>query len=92
MSRPEPKNASSVDRKPSRLDGGKATYRIELFAGEACYLARFSDPSIVEAFGQDTLPTAFTAEATPGDVLAHVAAKYPGSKVVLVEGPARQRS
>ena len=73
----------------TRSDEAEA-HRVELYVGEACYLARFTDPAVVEAFGQDTLPTAFTPEAAPGEVLAHVARGYPDSEVVLVDGPAQQ--
>lgn len=56
---------------------------IEVFRYEDHYLARFSSPDVLETFEQDTLPTAYTADANPLDVLRSVARDNPRAEVIL---------
>ena len=58
-------------------------HTITLFRHRGVYVARFTDPSVLRAFGQDTLPTAFTDGADPLDVVRETAAAYPEADVVL---------
>jgi hypothetical protein len=46
------------------------------------WLAKFSDPAIVEAMGSDTIPTAFTARAAESKVRAELAALNPGAVIL----------
>ena len=64
-------------------------YSIRLFRESGFYAARYDDPAVIEAFGQDTIPTAFTSEADPVEVLAYVSEKNPEYEVVLVPTSAR---
>ena len=57
---------------------------IQVFRYEHHYVARFSAPDVLETFEQDTLPTAYTADAHPLDVLRSVARDNPEADVVLV--------
>ena len=57
---------------------------IEVFRCGAGYVARFSAADVQETFEQDTLPTAYTADAHPLAVLAAVARDNPHARVTLV--------
>ena len=60
---------------------------IRVFRYERHYVARFSAPDVLETFEQDTLPTAYTADACPIDVLRSVARDNPEADVFLVGTP-----
>ena len=66
------------------MSGNAKRRTIELFRTGGFYAARYDDPAVVEAFGQDTIPTAFTSEADPVEVLAYVSEKNPECEVFLV--------
>ena len=57
---------------------------ISVFRHECHYVARFSSPDVLETFEQDVLPTAYTSDAHPLDVLASVARDNPNADVRLV--------
>lgn len=61
---------------------------ITLFRHQASYVARFSDAVVLETFGQDTLPTAFTSDADPLAVLRLFARDHPEADVVLAPASA----
>ena len=56
---------------------------VQVFRHQDRYVARFSAPDVLETFEQDTLPTAYTADAHPLDVLRSVARDNPRSDVIL---------
>ena len=66
------------------LKHGGAAFKIEVFRCGEFYVARYDDPAVIEAFGQDTLPTAFTADADPGEVLRYISGKNPEHEVILI--------
>lgn len=51
---------------------------IKLINSKNGWLARFSDQEVIDAFGTDTIPTAFTENASPGIVKAKIEALNPG--------------
>lgn len=58
-------------------------HTIELFVDNGNWMAKFSEPEIVELFGTDTIETAFTAAASPSKVLAEITALNPDCAVML---------
>lgn len=67
-------------RKPFWM-GGEKRPTIELWRGPNAWLAKFSDPSIKETFGTDTLPTTYTPLAPPRTVIDDLIARNPGVDV-----------
>ena len=57
---------------------------VRVFRHRRRYVARFSAPDVRETFVQDTLPTAYSADARPLDVLVSVARDNPDATVLLV--------
>ena len=49
------------------------------------WFAKSDDPKVLELFGTDTLPTAFTGLATAKTVLKEIRALNPGANVRLLE-------
>lgn len=56
---------------------------ITLFKTVRGWMARFSEAEIKELFGTDTLPTPFTAAASPAVVMAEVRRLNPRCVVIL---------
>ena len=56
------------------------------------YASRWNDPAVIEAFGQDTAPDAFTSEADPEEVLRYITRKNPDYEVVLIATPDEHRT
>ena len=48
-----------------------------------CWLAKDSDPQVVELFGTDTLPTAYTLSATAEQVIAGLQKRNPAKSIML---------
>ena len=60
--------------------------QITLSRGLDCWLATFTDPLVIEAFGSDTIPTAFTPSAPAELVLENIRRLNPGAAVLLAAG------
>lgn len=58
--------------------------RIELFRGKFSWMARSNDPKVVEMFGTDTIPTAFTPEANATKVRHAIERLNPDAEVVVL--------
>ncbi len=56
---------------------------MKLFKNDKGWMVQTDDPQVMDLFGTDTLPTPFTAQATPGRVLAAIQELNPGVQVVL---------
>lgn len=56
---------------------------IKLINSSNGWLARFSDPEIIEAFGTDTIPTPFTESALPMTVKSKIEELNPGYYVTF---------
>lgn len=56
---------------------------ITVFLSGPLWVARIDDPQLVAIFGQDTFPTAFTAETRPADVVRELRRHHPDADVVL---------
>ena len=56
---------------------------IKIFRTPAGWMAKFSDPSVREAMGSDTIPTAFTANADAETVKGAIQRLNPDSIVIL---------
>ncbi len=54
---------------------------IKIYKTDNCYIAVNSDPLVRELFGTDTLPTAFTAQADPADVISRIRSLNPDCRV-----------
>lgn len=67
------------------------TVRIELYRGKFSWLARSNDPQVLELFGTDTLPTAFTPEASATMVQRAIARLNPEAEVFVVEDERRHK-
>lgn len=61
-------------------------YSIWLYRTQQGWMAKHNDPSIVDLFGTDTLPTAFTMHADEGEVLATIRDLNPKCCVVVDPG------
>ncbi len=59
----------------------KMKQTVKIFNTPTGWMARFSDVSIKEAFGSDTIPTAFTEKASPMMVLERIKALNPDCEV-----------
>lgn len=60
---------------------------IELKRTARCYTATYSGEGadeIIEAFGTDTIPTAFTSSANPNEVQSKISALNPKAAVCLI--------
>lgn len=57
--------------------------QIQLFKTSEGWMSRSDDPLVVEVFGTDTLPTAFTAEAPAAVVLAEIQKLNPQAQVSI---------
>lgn len=66
-------------------------HTIEVFRDGDAYTARLHAPAVVAALGQGELPTAFTGEADPLDVVREIQRLNPEADVVLVPAPADVR-
>lgn len=62
---------------------------ITVFLSGPLWVVQIDDPALAAIFGQDTFPTAFTAEAGPLDVLDELSRQHPQDDVVL--GPWSRR-
>ena len=62
--------------------------KIELIWTLEGWIARSSDPRVQRLFGTDTIPTAYTANATADRVLTAIRQLNPDATVIVVE-PAR---
>lgn len=60
---------------------------IHVFRHEGRYVARFSASDVRQTFEQDTLPTAYSADADPLVVLQSVARDNPQADVSLAPAP-----
>jgi len=58
-------------------------YKVKLINSQQGWLARFEDPKVIELFGTDTLPTAYTEQASPMMVLEGIQKKNPDYKVMF---------
>ena len=58
-------------------------HEIILSQGPDSWLATFTDPAILEAFGTDTVPCAFTNRAPPERVLSEIRKMNPTATVSL---------
>jgi len=54
---------------------------IKLINSKNGWFARFDDEDVINAFGTDTIPTAFTEEASPMEVLKDIQKRNPDYKV-----------
>ena len=63
-------------------------HAITLYRGPQAWMARHTDPEVTRLFGTDTLPTAFTEQAEPAEVLAYLREANPELTVRMVEGGA----
>lgn len=54
---------------------------IKIFNSPKGWMARFSDVSMIELFGTDTIPTAFTEQASPMMVLEAIKKLNPNCEV-----------
>ena len=56
-------------------------HTVKIFNTSKGWMARFSDPSIIELFKSDTIPTAFTENASPILVLNKIKELNPDCEV-----------
>lgn len=57
---------------------------MKLFKNDQCWMVQTDDPEVRRLFGTDVIPTAFTAKAEPGRVLAAIRALNPHEHVVIM--------
>lgn len=58
---------------------------MKLFKQNGLWVVKTNDAAVIQAFGTDILPTAFTATASAVYVLAKIQALNPKAQVILVE-------
>lgn len=56
---------------------------IELFRNRNGWMAKHTDPDVRALFGTDTIPTAFTSQASATEVLAQIQKLNPNARVYL---------
>jgi len=59
---------------------------IRLYRLATGWVATFSDPTVKQLFGTDTLPTAFTAQASVDVVRTEIQRRNPGADVQVRTG------
>ena len=59
------------------------TKELELFKANGSWMMKNNDPKVMNLFGTDTLPTAFTSRAAMDDVLESIKELNPNAKVTV---------
>ena len=65
------------------VKGATMRHTIKLYRTAQGWMALHSDPSVREIMGTDTIPTAYTAQATAARVAAEIAKRNPQCDVIL---------
>lgn len=56
---------------------------ITLFTSRGTWIARFSDPAVVHAFGTCDIPTPFTDQVKAGEVAEEIGRRNPGCTIIV---------